>query len=269
MILFLKLGGSLITDKLNARTARKDTIQRLAGEIQSARLAQPDVQFVLGHGSGSFGHVPADKYHTRRGVHSWKDWEGFLEVWRQARELNQIMLEELTQVGMPVMAFPPSAFIQAADGQPATVQADPLRSALQAGLVPLVAGDVIFDRVLGGTIFSTEDVFLALAPHLLPDRILICGMEAGVWQDFPANTELITHITPSSFKTLDRKLSGSAGIDVTGGMRTKVDQMVALVSQFPQAQVQIFSGEAPGTLSEVLMGHPHGTLITNTEGDEA
>jgi len=52
-------------------------------------------------------------------------------------------------------------------------------------------------------------------------------------------------------------------------MRTKVDQMVALVSQFPKARAQIFSGEAPGTLFDALMGQSHGTLITNTEGDEA
>lgn len=269
MILFLKLGGSLITDKLNARTTRMATIQRLAGEIQAARQALPDMQLVLGHGSGSFGHVPAARYHTRHGVHSREDWQGFVEVWRQARELNQIMLEELTQAGMPVMAFPPSAFIQAANGQPASIQADPLQSALQGGLVPLVAGDVIFDQVLGGTIFSTEDVFLALAPNLIPDRVLICGMEAGVWRDYPTNTQLVTRITSASYKNLDKTLGGSAGVDVTGGMRTKVDQMVTLVSQFPQAQVQIFSGEAPGTLFEVLMGQSHGTLITNTEGDEA
>lgn len=269
MILFLKLGGSLITDKLNARTARMETIQRLAGEIQAARQALPDMQLVLGHGSGSFGHVPADKYHTRDGVHSREDWLGFVDVWQQARELNQIILEALTQAGMPVMAFPPSVFIHAENGRPATVEAATLRSALKAGLVPLVAGDVIFDQVLGGTIFSTEDVFLALAPHLRPDRVLICGMEAGVWQDYPANTQLVLRVTPASYNNLEKTLGGSAGIDVTGGMRTKVDQMVALVTQFPQVRVQIFSGEAPGNLFEVLMGQSHGTLITNTEGDEA
>lgn len=269
MILFLKLGGSLITDKLNVSTARMDTIQRLAGEIQAARRAQPEMQLVLGHGSGSFGHFPADKYHTRDGVHSREDWRGFVEVWRQARELTQIMLDELAHAGLPVMAFPPSAFIQAANGKPAAVQADPLRSAIQAGLVPLVAGDVVFDHALGGTIFSTEDVFLALAPLLPPDKVLICGMEAGVWQDFPANTKLMSRITLSSFNNLGKSLSGSAGVDVTGGMRTKVEQMVAFVTQFPQARAQIFSGEAPGTLFEVLMGQSHGTLITNTEGEEA
>jgi len=267
LITFLKLGGSLITDKLNARTARLETIGRLADEIQAARQAQPDLQLVLGHGSGSYGHVPADTYHTRDGVHSAEDWRGFLEVWRQARDLNQIVLEALTQAGVPVLAFPPSAVIQASDSKPVSVQAHPLLSALKAGIVPLVAGDVIFDSILGGTIFSTEDVFLALAPSITPDRVLVCGIEAGVWLDYPANTRLMTRITPAAHKRLENVLGGSAGIDVTGGMRTKVDQMIALVSQFPQTEVVIFSGTDPGALHDVLMGHPHGTLITFTEGN--
>lgn len=267
MITFLKLGGSLITDKMNARSARLETIRRLADEIQAARQSLPDLQLVLGHGSGSFGHVPADAYHTRDGVHSAKGWQGFLEVWRQARDLNQLVLDVLTRAGVPVMAFPPSAMIQAAGSQPVSVQTGPLLSALKAGLVPLVAGDVIFDSVLGGTIFSTEDVFLALAPSILPDRVLICGIEAGVWQDYPTNTRLISRITPADHKRMENTLGGSAGIDVTGGMRSKVDQMVTLVSQFPQTVAVIFSGTDSGALYNVLMGRPHGTLITFSEGD--
>ena len=267
MITYLKLGGSLITDKLKARTAHLETIQRLAAEIQRARKALPDLQLILGHGSGSFGHVPADEFRTRDGVHSPQDWLGFLEVWRQARDLNQIMLEALTAAGIPVMAFPPSAILQSAGGKPVSVQTQPLLSALQAGIVPLVAGDVIFDSVLGGTIFSTEDVFLALAPSIPPDWVLVCGIEAGVWQDYPANTRLLPKITPEFYQHIKQSLGGSSGIDVTGGMRTKVDQLVTLVSQCPQTQAVIFSGIEPGTVYDALMGQPRGTLITFSEGD--
>ncbi len=269
MITYLKLGGSLITDKLKARTARLETIRRLATEIQQARQALPDMQLILGHGSGSFGHVPADEFHTRDGVHSPQDWLGFVEVWHQARDLNQLMLETLTAAGIPVMSFPPSAILQSNGAKPESVQAQPLLSALKAGIVPLVAGDVIFDRELGGTIFSTEDVFLALAPSIPPDRVLVCGIETGVWQDYPANTRLLPKITPQFYNNNKLSLGGSSGIDVTGGMRTKVDQLVNLVSQFPQTQAVIFSGIEPGAVYDVLMGQPRGTLITFLEGDRS
>jgi isopentenyl phosphate kinase len=58
---FVKLGGSLITHKRTPRTARRDVIARLATEIKSVCAEVSDLRFVLGHGSGSFAHVPAKK----------------------------------------------------------------------------------------------------------------------------------------------------------------------------------------------------------------
>ncbi len=73
-LVFLKLGGSLITDKKRPHTPRMDVIRRLAREIAAARNIRPDLQLVLGHGSGSFGHIPAEKYGTHQGVKSPSEW---------------------------------------------------------------------------------------------------------------------------------------------------------------------------------------------------
>lgn len=261
MISFLKLGGSLITDKDTPHTARMVTIHRLAAEIREAQKAVPDARFIIGHGSGSFGHVPASRYGTRQGVRTPAEWEGFVEVWRQARDLNQIMLEEFGQAGIPAIAFPPSAFITAAAGKPASVQVEPIKSALQAGLTPIVAGDVIFDSVTGGTIYSTEDVFMALAPLIPPDRVLLCGKDGGVFEDYPACTRILPKLTPAAYHGLNTTIDGSASTDVTGGMREKVELMLQLVADHPQTQVVIFSGLEPGNLYEVMTGTTHGTVI--------
>jgi len=81
---FLKLGGSLITEKDRPHTARLQVIRRLASEIARARRDDPALRLVLGHGSGSFGHVPAQKYGTRGGVRTPEEWGGFVQVWREA-----------------------------------------------------------------------------------------------------------------------------------------------------------------------------------------
>jgi len=267
MTLFLKLGGSLITDKTLPRTALHATIARLAGEIHAAQVANPALKLIIGHGSGSFGHIPADTYKTRAGVTTPGEWQGFLDVWRQARDLNQIMVEILSDAGIPVISFPPSTFLQANNGQPSSFFADPLISALQAGLTPLVAGDVIFDSVLGGTIFSTEEVFLALAKGLCPQRVLLCGSEAGVFEDFPRNTRLLTHLMAGPNDRLPTNLGGSAGVDVTGGMRTKVDRMLQLVRLCPGVRINIFSGSQSGVLLDALMGSSPGTSISLSAKD--
>ena len=63
-------------------------------------------------------------------------------------------------------------------------------------MIPLVNGDTIFDDQRGGTILSTEDLFIYLARQLHPERILLAGLEEGVWADYPACTQLIGEITP-------------------------------------------------------------------------
>ena len=161
-LVFLKLGGSLITDKSAARTPRPEVLSRLAQEIAGARQANPALRLLLGHGSGSFGHVPARQYGTRQGVRSPGQWRGFAEVWREANALNRLVVDALYAAGIPVVAFPPSASVTACDGRLAAWDIAPLRAALAAGLLPVVQGDAIFDTALGGTILSTEEVFIHL-----------------------------------------------------------------------------------------------------------
>lgn len=261
MFYFLKLGGSLITNKNKPHTPRTRVIARLASEMAEARRLDPDLQLVIGHGSGSFGHVAGNKYHTRQGVHTPAEWLGFSEVWQAARALNQIVAEALYAAGLPVIAFPPSAAILAQNGQITRWDIQPIRAALSAGLVPLVNGDVVFDTLLGGTILSTEDLFAYLAPLLRPQRILLAGLEKGVWGDYPVCSQLIDTITPQSYPALAGSLAGSAAVDVTGGMLQKVKSMLALVEETPGVQAVVFSGNQPGQVQKALLGGIPGTLI--------
>jgi len=258
---FLKLGGSLITDKLQKQTAHLDVIARLAEEIAAARAARPELRILLGHGSGSFGHAAARQYSTRPGVHDQNDWRGFIQVWRAARALNQIVMDTFAKAGLPAIAFPPSATMIAQDGIAQLGDVRPLEAALENGLVPVVQGDVAFDTLRGGTILSTEDVFCALAPGLQPQRILIAGVEEGVWADFPENTRLVDEINPQSYQTIISGLGGSAGVDVTGGMREKVELMLRLVQQCHGLEAAIFSASRPGSLLQSLIDEPQGTRI--------
>lgn len=259
MINFLKLGGSLITDKSKEKRVHRRRLDRLAKEAAAAITANPETKWVLGHGSGSFGHFTAAKYQTQRGVISALDWKGFVQVWRDARELNQIVTDALLQAGIPVIHFPASAFLTTRTRLVKTVYADPLIHALSKGLVPLVAGDVIFDHEIGGTIFSTEEILAALSEDITPTRVLLCGLDRGVFADFPKNRQLIPVLRAGSV-AFDR-IQGSNGVDVTGGMLTKVQLMMDMVQRHPETTVQIFDGIKKDNLLNVMLGSEIGTVI--------
>ena len=259
---FLKLGGSLITDKDQPLTTRQEILTRLAKEIASARSINPGLPLLLGHGSGSFGHTAAKKHGTRLGVRTGGEWLGFAEVWKDARALNQVVIETLQDSRLPVIAFPPSAAVITRDGRLLRWDISPIQAALSAGLIPLVNGDTVFDEQLGGTILSTEDLFIFLAHQLHPRRILLAGLEEGIWADFPDCTQLIDLITPENFPSIQGKISGSTSVDVTGGMLEKVRSMMDIVEQEPDFLSLIFSGLEPNNIRDALLGSLPGTRLS-------
>jgi isopentenyl phosphate kinase len=178
--------------------------------------------------------------------------------------LNRIVVDALHDVGLPAVAFPPSAGVFAHDGELINWEISGLVAALDAGLIPVVFGDVIFDQVRGGTIFSTEDVFTHLARQLHPKRILLAGIDEGVFADFPTCTQLIPEITPANWAAAASALGGSAATDVTGGMQSKVRTMLDLALEIPGLEISIFSGNQPGNLAAALRGRSLGTRISAT-----
>lgn len=261
-LIFLKLGGSLITDKNSPQTARIEIIQRVGEEIRFALEQNPSMQILLGHGSGSFGHYSGNKYKTRDGVTSQEDWLGFAEVWYDAASLNRLVIKALKEAGLAPVVFPPSSSVSTTNRKISTWDLKPLISTLGKSLLPVVYGDVVFDSSLGGTILSTEDLFVHLAGELSPGRILLAGSDPGVWRDFPECTSLFDKIQPSDRKTLGGAVGQSQATDVTGGMADKVEQMLGLVENFPGLDCLIFSGEEPGNISAALLGQDVGTLLS-------
>jgi isopentenyl phosphate kinase len=236
-------------------------LNRLAEEINLARLNHPDIRILIGHGSGSFGHIVAEKHGTIWGVHTQGDWIGFAEVWREAAVLNHFVMDALSSAGIPCIAFPPSGAISARNRSIIQWEIQPIRAALDAGLIPVVYGDVVFDSARGGTILSTEELFVHLGRLLHPERILLAGRDEGVWTDYPECTQLIPEITPTNFLEIAPSLGDSSGTDVTGGMASKVQLMLSIVEDIPGLEVLIFSGNQKSSLYNVLSGARLGTRL--------
>ena len=261
----------MITDKTQPFTPRLDKLLQVAGEIKSALSGDSGLKLVLGHGSGSFGHYAVKEqsalldlppFSPKKSGESRKSyWEGFSEVWFRASQLNRIVMEALNKAAIPAISLPPSAVVNAQDGIIKHWDLTALHAALKAGLVPVIYGDIVFDKARGGVVLSTEKLLFYLAQQLPMKRVLLAGLEAAVWADFPARLQTVKKITPSSFNSVAGGIGASHGMDVTGGMRSKVEEMLGLVQLIPNLSVQIFSGEEAGNVEKALGGEELGTLI--------
>jgi len=260
-LIFLKLGGSLITEKSVRETARREVIERAAREVKEA-LEEGAFRLLLGHGSGSFGHYPARKYGVHEGLK--EEWWGFAETGAVAARLNRLVTDIFLETGVPVISFQPSASARCRSGELIHLEIEPIREALDQGLVPLVYGDVAFDEERGSAIISTEEIFAYLSSHLLPQRIILAGEVEGVYAGDPEvapQARLLERISPADLPQLEGVLAGSPMVDVTGGMLAKVRIMCRILESQPSLEVCFISGKKEGFIKRVLL-HPRAHVGT-------
>lgn len=263
-LVFVKLGGSLITDKRRSETPRPAVIQRLAQEIHTALELRPDLQLVLGHGSGSFGHFAAERFRVHEG--HLKDWRGYAETGAVAQRLNRLVTDALLAEGVRAVSLQPSASARCHHGELMEMAIEPVVQLLKAGAVPLVYGDVALDDAQGCAIISTEQVLIYLAQALRPQRILMVGEVAGVFSGDPQRdtiVRLIPEISSRNYAEIEHMLTSSFGIDVTGGMFSKVRLLYQLVQDQPNLQVRIVTGRRNGVLQRTMTDplYQEGTLL--------
>lgn len=256
----VKIGGSLITDKTQAKAYRPTIASQIASEIKTVCEAMPSHKFIIGHGSGSFGHVIASEYNTINGVKTSNEWRGFAQVGNIASELSFMITQTFQKEGVPIWRIQPGASAIADNGRLISMTIEPIKVALANQIIPLIHGDVAIDLHRGGTIISTETIFFYLVKNLKNiNQIILLGEVDGVYDD---NQQVIPEITPQNFNQIKNLLGSSRGTDVTGGMKTKVEAMLNLTQTTPNLNVHIINGMIPGNLSKILIAkEPVGTHI--------
>ena len=274
-LVFLKLGGSLLSDKRNPRSFRRKTVARIAAEIRRAFTESPGMRLLLAHGGGGAAHHPARKYRTREGLPGGGGWKGFAETRRGVIEMNRRVLDAFAGAGLRPVLVPPVGGVIARDGLIREWPHKILVHLLGAGQIPLIHGDVVADRKRGFTIVSTEDLFVFLADRLRPSLVILACDVEGVYSGVPLGREkarFIDAISPSNiaeirraFREPDGRNGRSGGFDVTGGMAAKVDRLIALVRRHPDIETRIVSGLKPGVVRAALLGKSAGTAIVGSK----
>lgn len=263
MTTFIKFGGSVITDKRIPQTPDMPTIHALARAIATAQQQAPQTRLVVSHGSGSYGHVAAAQYGIHRGLAPDADWYGFAVTAGAALRLNRIVVDALLDVHVPAFSLQPSTTVQTEAGAVVAWDTSHIERALTHRLTPVIHGDVAFDRNQGCSIASTELLlqWLCAVPTLAPTRIILVGESAVYTADPHAHPDAvrIPVIHRDNIDTVIGGASGSYGIDVTGGMASKIRLMWSLITQNHALDV-VFIRPDPTLLCDAIRG------IALTEG---
>ncbi len=247
--LIIKLGGSVITDKRRRFTVRRATLTRLARELAAARGP-----LVVVHGGGSFGHPVASKYGIAEGYKNKGQLIGLSLTHRAMERLNAHVVEALQNAGLPAIAVQPSACAVVSDGRIQSMELAPIKKLLGLGMVPVLYGDAVPDFRKGMSILSGDQIVAYLARKLNASKVILGVDVDGVYTANPKKykqAKLVRKIT-----SIDREFVaslGAAGVkDVTGGMRSKVKELLALAARGVEAE--LVNATRPGVIRKAVQG---------------
>lgn len=264
-IIYLKLGGSLVTDKQKAYTFNEQIVKQIAVEITEVLKENHNIQLVLGNGAGSFAHQSATKYNLQTGASTSEGKFGASVTHQDATHLNHLITRIFHQTSIPVFSLQPSAYIIAENKNTNNINLSVFEELINQGLIPFIYGDVIIDTKIGATVYSTDRLFREIAQKHIntiyqPSFIIHAGNYDGV---LDKKGDLISNISPQNYDSIKQHFYTTSTIDVTGGMQKKVEEMLHLSSQgIPSI---IINGTKKSLIKQTLLGHlSSGTYISSS-----
>lgn len=220
-LIFVKLGGSLISDKTKINQARFDEISRLSMQIKDLK---EEYSLVIFTGAGGFGHPVAEKYKNNLK-------EGVKEIKRACKEINKIVVNSLKDLGLKAISVEPDKIAEFNDGKIISLTYDLIVQLLERDVIPVFHADLVNDKRSGILVLSMDKFLVDLAIYLsrndkyVVEKAIFVGTTSGV---FDKKSKVIPTITKKNYSTIKGIFYKNKGIDVSGGMKYKVEQCLRL-----------------------------------------
>lgn len=256
-LIFIKIGGSLISPKHGRRRIERKKLRRILGEIMETMKLLPQFSFVICHGHGQIGHERLIEHDRKSKSLSCQRVMELSRIMKAAIKVNQIVLNELQLLDLP--AVPLHLHQSFIDGNNEKVDGlDFFFQAINDGLYPVPNGVMILDNQSDWKVWSTERVIDYLVKNARKrgykvDSIVQITNIDGVQNIFGLREDKITLEELSAIEI--RKTKG----DATGGMGEKIKYVSSWVKF--GIKTSIISGNIVGEVKNVLLDHNHGGTV--------
>jgi len=243
-LVIVKFGGSVITTKTERKAINRRNLDLICNEIGIA-FKGSDKNLIIVHGGGSYGHPLAKRFGFRYSQISAKENKGktttrnskdvlrhYSKIKTTMEELNRKVVETLLLHETPAISFHPSDFSVAYEGEICSMFTDQIDLCLDKREIPVLHGDVVKDKTVGTVIVSGDQILSYLAKKYKDIlTFVIVGTDVdGVYTKDPKikpDAARLKVITPQLINELKLKFT-TPDIDVTGGMRKKVETLLEL-----------------------------------------
>ena len=167
------------------------------------------------------------------------------------------LAEEFSRAGIPINLLHASSTCISNKMQVQTFFLDPVKGFLSLGMVPLIGGDMIYDRAMGFSVGSGDQLTALLAKKFAAKRVIFAtdvrGLSSGDPKKNPDAT-IIPEITIEMLGEIINNTDNSALRDASGAMRGKLQAIRMLSDEILMgAEVNIISMLEYGNLKSLLI----------------
>ncbi len=258
----LKLGGSVITHKDRVEASAGDSIRNLlvkkiARTLRKA-IKKNDFQLILIHGAGSPGHQLAHKYKLKDGTKSDnKKLKGSVLLQNVNQKFDNAILKIFINNGINITPIHTASVIIQKNKKITEFYAGTLKKALENNCIPILYGEMVFDKALGMTVCSGDTIAAYLAKKLKIRKIFFASDIDGIFTKDPHSHKDAKLIEKIDLKNIEKdiKLTQSHNIDVSDGLRGKIRGFKG-ISSTSLDSIEIFNGFDEKNYEKILFNKP-------------
>lgn len=254
-LIVLKLGGSSITNKKeNKFEMNYSVLDRCAQEIKNALEKNSDLNIILVCGVGPFGHTNVKKYNLNGKIETDEQEKGVEKTKQDCKYVGEETAKSLEKIGVKTkLIFGTNICVQN-ERKVVSFNLNEYKKCLNEGIIPITTGTMVLDESFKWSVMSGDQVIAQTAKNLCPKKVLIGTDVDGIFTADPKtnpSAELIENITKENLEEVLEKCGESKAVDVTGGMKGKIEKLAKNLNSFP---VEIFNLFVEGNLENTLLG---------------
>jgi len=258
----LKIGGSVITHKDKDSKLNLKALKNIASEIKKWMEESTKHRLIFISGAGSFGHPLARKYNINEETARNKDRFGFLKTTTNMQKMGNMITVSFHKFGVPLFPIQTSSIFITNKGRIVNCSFRTILKSIEDNQIPFLWGDAVFDVSHKYRALSGDQISSYLYEKLDLSELLFGTNVNGVYTDDPhksRNAKIITNINNDNFKEVLELLSFSPYIDVTKGMKGKIEEIYAIKKR--PVKCIIYKALVKNNTYRVLSGEKIGTTI--------
>ena len=254
-LIFLKIGGSIITKKeIKEPEINYKNLKRICKEISEV-YTDNNIQLVIVHGAGSYGHPIVKKTGIDEGITKPDQVFSFAETQLLQNVLNTEVCKILQEFNLPAIPLQPSASAILENKRLISINYDLIEKLLEISLIPVLFGVPAYDMAQKCSILSGDQITVYLANKLKPQKIIFATNVDGI---LDKNKQVIERISEENYEKIKDSFYKASYDDVTGSMAGKILELKDLSG----IKSYIINGNIQGTISNILKGiKVRGTVI--------